>query len=74
MKMREDANGVYQVLPSEVSSVHAVVKDIDSSDLTQTQVAESHHQTVSENVRIRISFTGQTCFTYKENPVSNGCQ
>lgn len=54
------------VLPGEVSSVHAIVKDIDSSNLTQTQVAESHHQAVSENTR--ISLIGQTCLHKQGKP------
>jgi len=33
-------------LPCEVSGVHAVVEDVDSGDLTQTQVAERHHEAV----------------------------
>lgn len=39
------------VLPGEVSRVHAIVEDVDSSDLTQTQIAESHQQAVPEHSR-----------------------
>lgn len=32
-----------EVLPCEIGGVHAVVKDVHSSDLTQAQVCERHY-------------------------------
>lgn len=69
MSFKSRCEQVNNVLPCEVSRVHAIVEDVDSSDLTQTQVAERHQEAVPENNTIR---DGQVSATWRLQRPSHG--
>lgn len=56
--------------PSEVRRVHAVVEDVDSSDLTQTQVAERHQQAVPEDRKATGHVTFDPRWAREHRPLS----